>query len=169
MKKKLNFKNLTIIYDGEEISKSVIRKINTVEVLGLFLIMVLFFITIVSDYFYIDTENNFVLSIVLNLVLMSLIIVGGSFGLYGICKKISPRHYEFVTWLMKYESDEIEIGWLNDRYVVNMYGKNGWMKKEFGNFIDENYKLKDKADKSKPVHMIIDLVDGDVKVIVENQ
>ena len=43
------------------------------------------------------------------------------------------------------------------------------MKREFGNFIDEDYTLEDKADKSKPVHMTINLVNGDVEVMIENQ
>lgn len=40
---------------------------------------------------------------------------------------------------------------------------------EFGHFIDEDYKLEDKADKSKPVHMTINLVNDDVEVVVENK
>ena len=169
MIKELNFKNLTIKYDGDKISKSIMRKVKTVEVLGVFLIIALFFWTIGIECFYIDAENNFVLSMVVSIVSMLLILVGGSFGLAEICKKIAPRHYEFVTWLMKYKSNKIEIGWLNDRYVVNMYGQHGWIKKEFGNFIDEDYKWEDKADNSKPVHMIINLTDEDVEVIVENR
>ena len=70
---------------------------------------------------------------------------------------------------MKFKTDEIEVGWLNNRYVVEMWIQSkGWIKKEFDNFIDEDYKYEDNSDKSKPIHMTIDLTKEDVEVIVTN-
>ena len=169
MTKELNFKNLTIKYDGESFSKSIMRKVKIIEGIGIFLNVIVLFSVMRFGSIFLDIENHLGLSIIINLLLIGLVVGGGIALLTFICKKVSPRHYEFVTWLMRYKSNEIEIGWLNDRYVVNMYGQHGWIKREFGNFIDEDYKFEDKAEKSKPVHMTIDLVNGDVEVVVENQ
>ena len=169
MMKELCFKNLTIRYDGEEFSKSIMRKVKTIENIGTFVILVVFFgVMALSAAIPLYLDNCFVLSVLIGFTSMIIVLFGGSSKLTEICKRFSPRHYEFVTQLMKYKSDEIEIGWLNDRYVVNIHGQHGWVKKEFGRFVDEDYRLEDKADKSKPVHMTIDLVNGDVEVTVEN-
>ena len=70
---------------------------------------------------------------------------------------------------MKFKTDEIEVGWLNNRYIVEMWIQSkGWIKKEFDNFIDEDYKYDDNSDKSNPIHMTIDLTKEDVEVIVTN-
>ena len=169
MTKELNFKNLIIKYDGEKFSKSVMRKVKTIEGIGMVIFLIAFFGVAGLNTTLWDLDNHFGLSVLVGFVTIGATIFGGAFGLVEICKRFSPRHYEFVTWLMKYKPDEIEIGWLNGRYIVNMYGQHGWMKREFGNFIDEDYTLEDKADKSKPVHMTINLVNGDVEVMVENQ
>lgn len=172
MTKELNFKNLTIKYDGDKFSKSVMRKVKTIENIGMFIVILAVFGVAGLNIVLWDLDSHFGLSVLIGFVTICATMLGGVFGLTEICKRFSPRHYEFVTWLMKCKSNEIEIGWLNGRYgryVVNMYGQHGWMKKELGDFIYEDYKLEDKSDKSKPVHMTIDLMNGDVEVVVENQ
>ena len=169
MIKELNFKNLTVRYDGEKLSKSTIKKVKIIEGIGIFIFLfVLFGVTGLNTALW-DLEHHFGLSILIGFVSIGTVMFGGVFGFSKICEKFSPRHYEFITWLMKFKSNEIEIGWLNDRYVVNMYGQHGWMKKEFCHFIDEDYKIEDRADKSKPVHMIIDLTRENIGVVVENR
>lgn len=169
MIKELNFKNLTVRYDEDRFSKSIMRKVKAIENIGMLILLIASFGMIGINIAVWDLNNYFGLSVLIGFVTMFVTIFGGTFIFYKICEKFSPRHYEFITWLMKFKSNEIEVGWLNDRYVVNMYGQHGWIKKEFCHFIDEDYKLEDRADKSKPVHMTINLVNDDVEVVVENR
>lgn len=169
MTKELIFKNLTIKYNTEQLSKSAIRKTTITEYIITILFFIIYFCVMVLNGELLGFEKHFALTIVIGIVLSGIFVFEIAFVLVYFHEKFTPRHYDFITWLMKYKSDEIEIGWLNDRYVVNMYGQHGWIKKELGHFINEDYKLEDKADKSKPVYMTIDLVNGDVEVIVKNQ
>lgn len=169
MIKELNFKNLTIKYDAEQLSKSVIRNTTIAEYTIIILFFVIYFVAMTLNGELLGFEKHFVLTIIIGVILSGIFVFGMAFVIVNFHEKLVPRHYDFITWLTRYKEDEIEIGWLNDRYIVNMYGQHGWMKKEFGNFIDEDYKLEDKTDKSKPVHMTINLANGDVEVIVENR
>lgn len=165
----LNFKNLTIKYDDAAMSKKIIRKVNAIEKFGVFIIIVVLFGTIALETFLLDIENHMALLMIVAFITEAIVLIGGVFLVTFVCKRFSPRHYDFVTWLMKFKTDEIEVGWLNNRYVVEMWIQSkGWIKKEFDNFIDEDYKYEDNSDKSKPIHMTIDLTKEDVEVIVTN-
>lgn len=165
----LNFKNLTIKYDDIAMSKKVIRKVNAIEKFGVFILIVTLFGTITLETFLLDIENHMTLSMIVAFITVAIVLIGGVSLVTFICKRFSPRHYEFITWLMKFKADEIEVGWLNNRYIVEMWIQSkGWVKEEFDNFIDEYYKYEDNSDKSKPIHMTIDLTKEDVEVIVTN-
>lgn len=165
----LNFKNLTIKYDDIAISRKTIRKISMIEGFGIFIIIVALFGIIVLESFLLDIENHIALSIIVTFITESPVLIGGVFLVTFICERFSPRHYGFVTRLMKFKTDEIEVGWLNNRYVVEVWSvSNGWIKKELDDFLHREYKCVDICDKSKPIHMTIDLTKEDVEVIVTN-
>ena len=166
MSNELNFKNLTVKYDGEKLSKKEIRKIKTIEAFGILTITGLF----LGSIFLIPTLiENFILLMCVSVITMIIILFGGGFGFTMFLeKKIYPKYYSFVTWLMKYKKNEIEIGWMNDRFLVRLFAQE-WKTKEFGQFIPENYHLIDNADKAKPLHMTIDLTTDAIAVIVKNK
>ena len=165
MPNELNFTNLTVKYDGEKSSKKEIRKVKTLEALSAFITVGLI---IGSAFLFTTLIKNVVLLMFISVITMAIILFGGGFGLSVLIEeKIAPKHYRFITWLMRFKRNEIEIGWMNNRYVVQMFAQE-WKTKEFNEFIPENYHLIDNADKAKPLHMTIDLTKDKIEVIVEN-
>ena len=130
--------------------------------------IVLLFGAIILFCIFTDIENNFWLALPLALSLETAIILGGVFGTTALSKRAAPKHYEFVNWLTKFKENEIEIGWLNDRYIVQINSQSRCME-GLGAFVMEDYYLYDSADKSKPIHMIIDLTKDDIEVVVKNK
>lgn len=162
----LNFKNLTVKYDGDKFSKSKIRILKAIETLGILALAGFLLSAIVLIPMFLGAENKLILSVFIGVTTV-LTTFGGAIGLAFFLKKLAPRHYEFITWLMRFKKNEIEVGWLNNRYVVQMFSQD-WHMKEFGNFIPENYRLNDQSDKSKPMHMTIDLTKDAIEVVVKN-
>ena len=170
MTEELKFKNLTIKYNNEELSKSTIRKTTIKEYAIISICLIIYFVGIALNGTLLGFEQHPIPTLIIGFVLSAIFVFGIAYILSYYHEKVAPRHYDFISWLMRYKEDEIEIGWFNDRYIINMYSqKNGWIKKEFESFIDEDYKLEDNANKSKPIHMTIDFVDGDIKVETKNK
>lgn len=163
----LNFQNLSIRYDTKSVSK--IAKCKIVEIIGVIALIVLLFGSITLEMILIDVEKYFVPMLFVGIITEAIVLIGGIGVLVSILKKIAPIHYEFITWLMKFKSNEIEVGWLNGRFIIEMWcNSKGWIKKEMGHFIDEDYILIDDSDKSKPIHMTVDLIKEEVEVIITN-
>ena len=151
-------------------SKKTIKKTKAVEIIGLLTIitaLILAFIGLVS--YFLDVENNVVLSMLVLSITEVSILLGGIYLLVSLLERLSPIHYAFITYLMRCKPYEIEVGWLNNRYVVEVWSvSNGWIKKELDDFLHREYKCVDICDKSKPIFMVIDLTKEDIEVIITN-
>lgn len=167
MMAELNFKNLSITYDDAKISKSLIRKNKVIAVVGALCIFIgLIVIGLLSTL--INIENGFCI-LIFDLTFMLLVLCGGFFAIDKIHQKVSPKHFDLVTWLMKFKHDEIESGWLNDRFVVELWdGRGSWMKYGLQKFIGCDYTLIDNSDKTKPIFMIVDLMTEVPKILISN-
>ncbi len=165
----LIFQNLSIRYDTKSVSRSVVTKCKIVEIISVITLIILLFGSITLEMILIDVEKYFIPMLFVGFVTEAMILIGGVGVLTSILKKIVPRHYEFITWLMKFKSNEIEVGWLNSRFIIEMWcDSHGWVRKEIGYFIDEDYVLTDESDKSKPIHMTVDLTKEEVEIVITN-
>lgn len=150
-------------------SKSVVTKCKTIEIIGMIFLLILLFGSITLEMIFIDVEKYFATALLVGFITEVIILISGINLLVSILNKITPRHYEFITWLMKFKGDEIQVGWLNNRFIIEMWcNSHGWTRKEIGHFIDEDYILIDESDKSRPLHMTIDLTKEKVEVIITN-
>lgn len=148
----IDFTNLKIIYNAEtDYSKRTIRRARLTEVIcalacGIVMLVSLCTIALCED---------FVPALVFSLLLMvtTCIVIG------RILKKVSPPHYEFISWINQYEADEVKIGWFNDRYIALTYtSHHGWKARALEDFLGtKRYKLEDKTKKGQPIKAIIDL------------
>lgn len=166
MTNELNFYNLTVKYDGDKFSKKELRKFNRIFWLGCVVLLILLFATIALSALLVPEPSFWILFIVT--ILSGIIIYGGAFGLSTYIDKITPRHYELLTWLMRFKKEEIEVYWINDRYGVMMF-TSGWHHKELDYILKEEYNITDTADKAYPVHMTIDLTQDTIDVTVRNK
>ena len=164
---KLNFRNLSVEYNDKQISKYVIRKNKTIEIVGSLCIFIgLIIVGLLSSL--IDLEHGFWI-ILFDLISVFVTLGSGLFLLYKIQQKIFPKYFDLVTWLMKFKQNEIEVGWLNDRFVVELYdGRGSWMKYSLQKFIGSDYVLVDNADKTKTIFMTVDLMSDIPKISITN-
>lgn len=165
---KLEFKNLSVEYNEMKISKSSIRKCKTIEiVVGALCVFVgLIIVGLLGTL--IDIGIGIWL-ILFDLVSISLVLGGGMFLIYKIQQKVSPKYFDLVTWLMKFKHNEVEVGWFNGRFVIEMWdGRGGWMKYTIPKFIECDYMLADDSDKTKPIFMTVDLMTDVPKIIISN-
>lgn len=164
---KLSFKNLTVEYDKAKISAASIRRDRAIVVVGALCIL----IGIIASGFIstlIDIEHGLWV-ILLDLIFISLVLVGGLFLIYKIHEKMSPIHFDLVTWLMKFKHNEIEVGWFNDRFVVELWnGRSGWMKYSLQKFVGCDYVLVDDSDKTKTIFMTVDLMTDTPRISITN-
>ncbi len=164
---KLNFRNLTVEYDEMKISKSSIRKNRAIEIVGALCIFIGIIVAGLIGTI-IGIEHWFWI-IMFDLISISLVFGGGLFLIYKIQQKVSPTHFDLVTWLMRFKHNEIEVGWLNDRFVVELWdGRGGWMKYGLQKFIGCDYVLVDNSDKTKTIFMIVDLMTDTPRISITN-
>lgn len=166
----LKFKNLVIRYDDSAISKKIIKKTKAVEIIGLLTVIIALILAFIGlESYFLDIESNVVLSMLILSITEVSILLGGIYLLVSLLERLTPRHYELISYLMRCKPYEIEVGWLNNRYVVEIWSvSNGWIKKEFDEFLHREYKCIDICDKSKPIFMTIDLTKEDVEVTITN-
>lgn len=91
-----------------------------------------------------------------------------------LIKKISPPHYEFISWINQYKADEVEVGWFNDRYIALTYtSQHGWKARAIPQFLNThkyNWEDTEKGFKyDKPIHMTIDLSKETAVISVKNK
>ena len=164
---KLDFKNLSVEYDEKKISKSSIRKNRAIEIIGALCIFIgVIVVGFISTL--IGIEHGFWIFL-FDLISIFLVFDGGLFLLCKIQQKVSPRHFDLVTWLMRFKHNEIEVGWLNDRFVVELWnGRGGWMKYALQKFIGCDYVLVDNSDKTKTIFMTVDLMTDPPRISITN-
>lgn len=161
---KLEFENLTVLYDTEtDYSKKRIKKVKRIERFSIAISVVVILASIVLG----AMSQHFAIAIALILLIMTVDI----FAMLKLMKKISPPHYDVIGWLQRMKSDEIEIGWFNDRYIALVFfSQHGWQARGMKSFLwSEKYKLDDNAKKDEPIHMTIDATKETILITTENK
>ena len=168
----MNFKNLTIKYDKEIITTKLIKKINRINNIGCSIVILLIFLTIIFIGVLLKDCESVIMFLGELVILIFIMLADASVVVYITCtiiSKVEPPHYDLIAYLLKLDKNDIEVGWLNDRYVINVNTeKEGWVKRELDEFLEEPYLLEDNAIKEQTIKMIIDMTKEDVKVITIN-
>ena len=159
----LNFKNLCIKYDNTKISKSSIRKNNAIENIGVVCIT----IGIIAIALYSMLIEYNLHALLFDIVSIFLLIGGGLFAIYKIQQKITPKYFDLVTQLMKFKHNEIEVGWFNNRIIIESFNRI-WAIYDFEEFIGCECTLVDKSDRIKPIFITIDLTLEKPEILISN-
>lgn len=170
----MNFKNLTIKYDKEIITPKLIKKINRINNIGCSIVlMTSVFLVICSIALLLKVYEFGILFLLGELSILLFIMIADVSVIVAITCTISskaePPHYELIAYLLELNKDDIEVGWLNNRYIINVNTvKDGWVKRELDEFLEEPYVLEDNAIKEYPINMIIDMTKENVRVVTIN-
>lgn len=168
----LNFKNMTVLYDGNKISRSVTTKHYITIVLGALLTVCLIIASAISIEHIVSMEQSFWLNIILTCFVTVSIFILSMIIINLIDKKITPPHYNLINWLRKHKKDDIHLGWFNDQYIIvtNQTIRCEDMTETLKKFLEvDNYTLVDEScDKSKPVFATIDLTNEVPSVHITN-
>lgn len=167
IEKKIYFDNIKVIYDESEISKKSILKNNLIMYGGCILtIAVLFALIFAIPTDVISTVHRIFLSIIGGL----LVIVGGTGFTTIVIKFNSPKHYDFVTKMMRFKPDALEFGEFNGRYIIRALLSRGWECFNLKYFIGEEFLLldNDEVDRTKPLCAIINCTGEKITVLISN-
>lgn len=167
--KELKFSNISVIYDDAEISKKKILLNNFIMYFGCIITVLLIFTTA-----FIIPENKLgtALGTVLMLISSLAISVCGAGSITLILKKLSPKHYKFITWLMKFRHNEFEFGLFNNKYIVQAHFPDGWKILSLNYFLnlEKSFSLNDEGiNKLEPLQMFIDCTKDEAEVIIKNK
>jgi hypothetical protein len=156
----LEFLNLTVLYNDKT---KEMKKTRTMERCCTFVSVIVIIGSLLLFVFY----ENLLIGLMVSLTTVILSII----ALISFMNKIEPPHYEFLSWLRHMKRNEIEIGWFNDRYVVQILSEqHGWCTRDLECFLrNEPYVLIDKSKKGEPVHITIDMTQDLTSVIVKNK
>lgn len=160
---KIELDNLVILYDTESTySKQTMKRVRRVERIGGTISALIAMIAIIVG----ALMERFLPGLLLTIAIVTIDIV----VLLKLLKKISPKHYKFVSCMEKIDKDSIEVGWFNNRYIVLEFNEQcGWKAKSLASFIKTtNYKLIDKAKHNENVKMTIDLTKETIEIICED-
>lgn len=167
IEKELNFNNIKVIYNGSEINKRSIFKNNFIMYSGdvLTIITICVLLLAVPEPIISTTYG-----ILLLLVGSIGILIGGVGLVCFILNNYSPVHYDFVTYMMKFKTNQLEFGSFNGEYMVKVLGQNGWRCLKLERFIGEDYILleDDRVDKSKPLYVTINCMQDEITLSVSN-
>ena len=168
----LNFKNMTVLYDGNKISRSVTIKHNLTIWLGSLLTLGLIFVTVIGIERFVSIEQYFGVNLILTIFVTISIFILSMIIINLIDKKITPPHSNLINWLRKHKKEDIHLGWFNDQYIVimNQTGRCERMTQTLKKFLEvDNYTLVDEScDKSKPVFATINLTNEVPSVHITN-
>ena len=167
IEKKIYFDNIKVVYDGSEISKKSILKNNLIMCGGCTLTIVAMFALIFA--IPIDVMLS-VYGIFLSIVGSLLVMVGGVGFTTIVMKFNQPKHYDFVTKMMRFKSDTLEFGEFNGRYIIRALLSRGWECFNLKYFIGEEFFLldNDEVDRTKPLCAIIDCTGEKINVLISN-
>lgn len=166
--KELNFNNVKLIYNESEINKKTILLNNCVLILSSLLTVVLMFL---SMFIIPDNLLNTGLGLIVGIIIALTILFIGVCLTYFTLENKLPKHFDFVSWLIKLKQNDIEFGTFNGRYLIRVFTTDGWKTMSLERFINEKDLLIDSnnADYSKPLRLIVDCTNEQTKVYVCNQ
>lgn len=166
---KLEFKNVTVLYDEEKVNKKICKSknrwMNLWSVITALLIFAIMFVSV-----FITQNLPEALSILISLILMIGLMVGSIFLGYWVVYRNTIKAFSFMEWLFRMK--EVYAGWYNDKILLRVQHSNGiddYSLQGFVRTIKNELVITDKSDKSKPIHIFIDITrDEKTEITIEN-
>lgn len=167
---RIEFKNVTIIYDEGKINKKLCKKKNVLMNLWCLLSSLMMFILLIAGSLIIYNNMPEILSI---LILLVFFLVFGfvlvSFG-YWLIYRNTIKAYAFVEWLFRMK--EVYAGWYNGKILLRVKHSNGvddYSLQGFVRSIKNELEITDKSDRSKPIHIFVDVTHEEkTNILIEN-
>lgn len=162
--------NVTILYDEEKVNKKLCKKKNILMNLWCAISAVIIFILVILGAFITYDKMPEILSILIMLVLF----VALEFGLtslgYWLVYHKTIKAFSFIGWLFRMKN--VYAGWYNDKILLRVKHSNGiddYSLQGFVRSIKNALEITDKSDRSKPIHIYIDVTNDDkTNVVIEN-
>ena len=167
---KLEFKNVTVLYNEENVNKKMCKNKNILmNIWCIISVLTIFVIMFISIYI---TQNLLeTLSIIISLLLMIGLIFGSIFLGYRIIYRRTIKAFLFMDWLFKMK--EIQAGWYNDKILLRVQHSNGiddYSLQSFLRTIKNELVITDKSDKNKLIHIFIDIRSNEkTKIVIVNE
>lgn len=166
---KLEFKNITIIYNEEDVNKKVCkrkeRQMNLWSVMAAILTFVMLFVLLG---FTVNLPEA--LSIIIGLIFMPTLMFGSLFLGYWVIYRNTIKAFSFMEWLFRMK--EVHASWYNDKILVRVQHSNGvddYSLQGFVRTIKNGLTITDKSDRSKPIHIFVDITSNEkTEITIEN-
>lgn len=166
---KLEFKNVTVLYDEEKINKKICKSKNRWMNFGCVVTALMIFVIMFISVFI--TQNlPEALSIVISLILMIGLMFGSAFLGNWVIYRNTIKAFSFMDWLFRMK--EVYAGWYNDKILLRVQHSNGiddYSLQGFVRSIKNELVITDKSARSKPIHIFVDITsDEKTKITIEN-
>lgn len=166
---KLDFKNITIIYNEEDVNRKVCkrkeRQMNLWCVITAILTFVMLFVLLGFT-----TKLPEALSIIIGLIFMLIWMFGSVFLGYWVVYRNTIKAFLFIEWLFKMK--EVYAGWYNDKILLRVQHSNGiddYSLQGFVRTIKNELVIIDKSDRRKPIHIFVDITSNEkTEITIEN-
>lgn len=167
---KIEFENVTILYNERKVNKKLCKKKNILMNLWSAISAVTIFILVILGAFITYDKMPEILSILIILVLFGVSGVAlPSLGYWIIYHK-TIKAFSFVEWMFRIKN--VYAGWYNDNILLRVKHSNGiddYSLQSFVRSINNALEITDKSDRSKPIHIFIDVTKNEkADVLIEN-
>lgn len=171
---KIEFDNVTILYDEEKVNKKICKRKNRLMnlwcVISAFIISFIIFMLIILCSLITYNKMSEILSILLILILFGVLELGLlSMGYWFVYHK-NIKAFLFIEWMFRIKN--IYAGWYNNKILLRVKYSNGiddYSLQGFVRSIKNELEITDKSDRSKPIHIYIDITnDKKTNIKIEN-
>lgn len=166
---KLEFKNITIIYNEEDVNKKVCkrkeRQMNLWCVITAILTFAMLFVLLGFT-----TNLPEALSIIIDLIFMLIWMFGSVFLGYWVVYSNTIKAFSFMEWLFRMK--EVSAGWYNDKILLRVQHSNGiddYSLQGFVRTIKNELVITDKSDRTKSIHIFVDITSNEkTEITIKN-
>ena len=168
---KLEFKNITVIYNEEDVNKKICkrkeRQMNLWCVMTAILTFVMLFVLLG---FTVTINLPEAFFYIIGLIFMLTWMFGSVFLGYWVVYRNTIKAFSFMEWLFRMK--EVHAGWYNDKILIRVQHSNGiddYSLQGFVRTIKNELTITDKSDRSKPIHIFMDITsDEKTEITIEN-
>ena len=127
-----------------------------------------FILIFTTSYFICDI--SIILTVITEMIIFLLFVFGfGTLGYWLIYHK-TIKAFSFIDWLFRMKN--VYAGWYNDKILLRVKHSNGiddYSLQGFVRSIKNELEITDKSDRSKPIHIYVDITNDDkTNVVIEN-
>lgn len=166
---KIQFENVTILYDEEKVNKKLCKNKNRLMNLWSFItaLLILAFMFVCVMFLY---GISTVLAVATSLIVFLVIGIGFTYLGYWLIYHKTIKAFSFIEWLFRVKN--VYAGWYNDNILLRVKHSNGiddYSLQGFARSIKSELEITDNSDKGKPIHIYIDITNDDkTSILIEN-